>query len=255
MGERDDGPFFIGWAAPAAPLRRFLLMVIAGLVAAFAGLGWLVAATQDDPGGGSFRFDWGVQSVTGVLEATPYPLLHVIDSDRFAPGHTLLLSGQGKRGVQGRADPLDGQVVRVAGVALKRGDLDMIQLNQLDGAMSLAQGAAAARVPAPLPLGRWRITGEICDGKCYAGAMRPGTGLAHKACANLCLLGGVPPVFVATDKVAGQQFLLLANAEGGAVTDRVLDHVATLLTVEGEVERHGDLLVFRIDPATLRRAQ
>lgn len=255
MAKPDAGPFFIGWARPAAPLRRFLIGVILLLIAGFAGFAWLIAATEDDPGNGSFRFDWGGLTVTGVLEATPYPVLHVVESDRFPPGHTLLLSGQGKRGVQGRADPLDGQVVRVAGVALKRGDLDMIQLNQLDGAMSPAQGAAAARVPTPQPLGRWRITGEICDGKCYAGAMRPGTGLAHKACANLCLLGGVPPVFVATDKVEGAAFLLLADAEGCAVTDRVLDHVATLLTVEGEVERHGDLLVFRIDPATLRRAQ
>lgn len=24
---------------------------------------------------------------------------------------------------------------------------------------------------APVDLGKWRLTGEICDGKCYAGAM------------------------------------------------------------------------------------
>jgi hypothetical protein len=253
MAHRDDGPFFIGWARPAAPLRRFLVWVIAALIAGFAGFAWLIAATQADPGGGSYRFDWGEQAVTGVLEATPYPILRVLNSDRFPPEHTLLLSGQGKRGVQGRAGPLDGKVVRVTGVALKRGDLDMIQLVAGGNGISLVDGAAA--VPAPQSLGRWRITGEICDGKCYAGAMRPGTGLAHKACANLCLIGGVPPVFVATDKVAGEEFLLLANAEGGYVTGEILDYVATLVTITGEVERHGDLLVFRIDPTTIRLAQ
>jgi hypothetical protein len=255
MAHRDDGPFFIGFAPPAASLRRFLLWMIAVLIAGFAGLGWLIAATQDDPGDGAFRFDWGRQTVTGVLQATPYPILHVLESDRFPPGHTLLLSGQGKRGVQERADTLDGKVVTVSGVALKRGDLDMIQLRGGSDGISLADGAAPAEAPAPQPLGRWRITGEICDGKCYAGAMRPGTGLAHKSCANLCLIGGVPPVFVTTDTVEGEEFLLLANAEGGSVTDEILDHVAKLVTITGEVERRGDLLVFRIDAQPIRLAQ
>jgi len=254
MANRDDGPFFIGWAPPAVPLRRFLVWVAAALIAGFAGFAWLIAATQADPGGGSFRFDWGEQTVTGILEATPYPVLHVLESDRFPPGHTLLLSGEGKRGVQGRADPLDGKVVRVTGVALKRGDIDMIQMAAGGNGISLVDGAAA-QAPAPHPLGRWRITGEICDGKCYSGAMRPGTGLAHKACANLCLLGGVPPVFVTTAKVEGEEFLLLADAEGGYVTDEILDHVATLITIAGEIEQHGDLLVFRIDPKTIRLAR
>ena len=105
------------------------------------------------------------------------------------------------------------------------------------------------------PLGRWRLTGEICDGKCYAGAMRPGTGLAHKACANLCLIGGVPPVLVTTAPVEGERFLLIAGADGGPVTPALLDHVATLVQVEGDVERRGSLLVLRVAPGTLRLAR
>lgn len=97
--------------------------------------------------------------------------------------------------------------------------------------------------------------GEICDGKCYTGAMRPGEGLAHRACANVCLVGGVPPVFVSTDRIDGEEFLLMADADGGPVTDALLDHVATLVEVEGDVERRGDILVFRIDPDSIRPAQ
>ncbi|MEL6236793.1 MAG: hypothetical protein AAFR46_20540, partial [Pseudomonadota bacterium] len=102
---------------------------------------------------------------------------------------------------------------------------------------------------------RWRLVGEICDGKCYAGAMRPGTGLAHKACAILCLDGGVPPVFVATDEVEGAQFMMLAGPDGGAVPDAVLQQTAILVTADGEIERRGDLLVFRIDPDSVVPAQ
>lgn len=256
----SDGrePFFIGWAAPPKALRPFLLWVALGLAALFAATGWLLAATQDDPGDGAFRFDWGRQTVIGVIEAKPYPILHLLEaSERFPAGHTLLLSGQGKRGVQDRGVPLDGQVVQASGVALTRGEIDMLQLRGGSNGLAAAPDRPAGETavpPAPQPLGRWRITGEICDGKCYAGAMRPGQGLAHKACANLCLTGGVPPIFVATDRIDGEQFLLMADAEGGPVTEALLDHVATLVEIEGEVERRGAILVFRIDPASIRLA-
>jgi len=247
--------FFIGFLSPDRALARFLAGVGIGLVAMFAGLGWLLAATQDDPGDGAFRWDWGPQTVVGRLEARPYPILHVSQSERFPAGHTLMLSGPGKRGVQPRADALDGQIVRVMGIALTRGALDMIQVSgQPDGLLPAEAGATAPPLPERQDLGRWRVTGEICDGKCYTGAMRPGAGLAHKACANLCLLGGVPPVFVATDAIDGQSHLLLADADGGPVTAQVMELTALLVEAEGRVERRGGILVFRIDPARVGRA-
>ena len=104
-------------------------------------------------------------------------------------------------------------------------------------------------------LGRWKLTGEICDGKCLAGAMRPGTGLAHKACANLCLTGDVPPVFVASqpliDGMAGSEFLLVAGPDGGTMAPVLLDHVGAFIAIEGEVTRRQDLLIFHADPSTV----
>ena len=61
-------------------------------------------------------------------------------------------------------------------------------------------------------------------------------------------------MFVSTAAVEGEEFFLLADADGGPVTDAVLDHVAILVEVEGEVERRGNLLVFRIDPGSLQVA-
>ena len=61
-------PFFVGWATPPSGLRGFLVWVAGGLVGLFAALGYLLAATQDDPGDGAFRFDWNRQTVVGVLE-------------------------------------------------------------------------------------------------------------------------------------------------------------------------------------------
>lgn len=252
--ERDTG-FFVGWAAPPPGLRRFLAVSAAALIAAFALAGYLLAVTADDPGDGAFRFDWGQQTVVGRLDAEPYPVVHVVEAQRYAPGTPVMLSGVGKRGVQERAGPLDGRIVSVRGIALKRGDLDMIQVADADAAFALVEASDLVEPMTAEDLGRWRLTGEICDGKCYSGAMRPGDGLAHRACANLCLIGGVPPVFVSTGPVDGTEFFLMADADGHPVTEAVLAHVATLVDVEGNVERRGRLSVFRIDPSSIRPAQ
>jgi hypothetical protein len=82
--------------------------------------------------------------------------------------------------------------------------------------------------------------------------MRPGTGLAHKACANLCLAGGIPPVFVSSQAVEGSEFLLLAGPDGGPLPGWLYDRTAVLLSIEGDIERRGDLLIFRVDPASVK---
>ena len=244
--------FFIGWAAAPKRLRAFLGAAALSVVAVFGGLGWLLAAAQDDPGDGAFRWDWGRQEAVGVLTAQPYPVLHVVESDRFPAGGALLLSGVGKRGVRDRAEPLDGRLVRASGVALKRGDLDMLQLRGGSAGLAAAEGRGVA--PEAVDLGRWRVTGEICDGKCYAGAMRPGEGIAHKACANLCITGGAPPLFVATGPIDGEDILLLADAEGGPIPEALLARTAEIVEIEGRAERRGGLVVLKVDPETVRRA-
>ena len=248
-GDKREAPFFVGYLPVPIPLRGWLLAVAASLAALFAAIGWAIATSQSDPGPGAFRFDLGEQTVTGLIESRPYPLLHVtIGSDAIPAGHTLMLAGLGKTGAAGQTAPLDGRLAQISGIILKRGDLDMLQLRGGSGAVA-AEGEAPA-IPVT-QLGRWRLAGEICDGKCLAGAMRPGTGLAHKACANLCLAGGIPPVFVSSRPVEGSAFLLLAGPDGGPLPGWLYDRTAVLLSIEGDIERRGDLLIFRVDPASV----
>jgi hypothetical protein len=255
MTPPDKDAFFIGWAKPPKSLRELLLFTAVLLIAGFMGLSLVIGGTKPDPGPGAFRFDWGAQTVTGVMRSQPYPTVLVTEgNERIPTGHTLMLSGQGKRGVQDRAVPLEGQLVEVTGVLLKRGTLDMLQVGGQPEALQAAEGESTDMV-ADEALGRWRLTGEVCDGKCLAGAMRPGTGLSHKACANLCLIGGVPPVFVSAGAVEGTEFLLMANADGGPLDDRMYDLVGRLSTLEGDVVRRGDLLIFQADLATAEFVQ
>ena len=125
----------------------------------------------------------------------------------------------------------------------------MLQVRGGAEGLQVAEGEAA--LPEAVPLGRWRLAGEICDGKCLAGAMRPGRGLAHKACANLCLIGDIPPVFVSTQPVEGSEFLLVLDRNGGPMPKAAYDYIAQFVSVEGEVARHGDLLVLKMDADTL----
>lgn len=109
--------------------------------------------------------------------------------------------------------------------------------------------------PAPAgELGSWRLTGEICDGKCGAGALRPGSGLAHKACANLCISTRLPPVLVRELPAEGTRVVLLAAGDGGPMPDPPPDMTAAPLRLDGQPERRDDPMIFRIDESTVRRA-
>ena len=251
MAKIND-PFYIGWGKIPKDFKVFLISLSISIVAGFAVLSYAISSTQSDPGDGAFM---GPTTVVGVLQVDPYPVLHVISGARYQPGETILLSGNGKRGAVKRAAGFAGQVVRVAGVTLQRGDLNGLQLRGgKNGLRGDDTGADAFEVRVE-NLGRWRLTGEISDGKCLNGAMRPGRGLAHKACANLCLLGGTSPVFVSTAPVEGSEFLLLADADGKAVTEDILKFTATYVEIEGEIERRGDLLIFKISPETIVLAE
>ncbi len=252
MNDPENKPFFVGYLGIPAKLRLFLAAAAVVLIAGFAALGLSIGATQDDPGTASFQFALGPQTLTGTLEAGPYPILHVsVGTEHIPAGRTVILSGNGKRGVAPRAEPLDGQLVEVTGIALKRGDLDMLQLR--GGKKGLRKADQGVGQSQPVKnLGRWQLSGEICDGKCLAGAMRPGRGLSHKACANLCISGGLPPVFVSSAPVDGRNFFLMGTKDGKALGPELLDHVAHYVSVEGEIEQRGQLHIFKIDPASLK---
>ena len=133
---------------------------------------------------------------------------------------------------------------------IKRGSLDMLQLDG-DAARDAPRGQLHPGRPGAL--GRWRLAGEICDGKCYAGAMRPGRGLAHKACANLCLTRRCAAGVRQRGAGRGISFLLLAAPDGGPYRTMAATWWRWAIELEGQIDRLDDLLVFRADLATAGR--
>ncbi len=249
--------FFVGWQRRVAPgLRRFLFGVAVVLPVGMTALGVGLGAAAVDRAGADFALvpgavappplPIGEAALEGVVTLAPYPVLHLPAGVGAPRGRSVLLADEGKLGAM--VDPaLEGRRVAVRGYALARGEIDMVVMAEpptpLGGA---APGVALER------LGRWRISGEICDGKCAGGAMRPGTGLGHRACATLCLDGELPAVFVATAPVAGSAFLLLGAADGARMAAALRDRIGGRVTLEGTVERRGAMLVFLVDPAPVQ---
>lgn len=223
-----------------------------GLIIGFVAASLAIATTQDDPGAFGRQ---GNQELLGVIYAAPYPHLRTAPDDAHPDGRTIAIaSANGKRGVVEQAERFDGQTVIARGFIVRRGDGEMLQMSgiRVDGqrrpAIEAAPDAGPIALTAPVDLGRWRLAGEICDGQCVLGIMRPGRGLAHKACANLCIQGGVPPMFVTEAPVEGSQFMMLAAPDGGPLPEeRLYDLVGAFVSLDGRLERRGDQLFFIVD--------
>jgi hypothetical protein len=242
QAEPDRDPFFIGWLPMPRRYARFLVPVALALVAAAGVAGVILARGQRSPGPGTWADD--VTTFTGVVYAEPYAMIRV-------PGEggtplTLLLVNEGKFGAKDRVRALDGKPARVGGTLLARDGRGMLELADGDAGLQPAELAeadrAALRRPEPRQLGTVTLGGEIVDSKCYLGAMKPGGGRTHKACAVLCLRGGIPPLFAGRDGT----LRLLVDAGGGPLHPAHCDRAADPIELTGAAEEWGDLPVLRV---------
>lgn len=249
-----DEDFFIGWADTPHADRRFFLRAGLGLTAAAGGLGLGLAALQRPPGAGSWDQD-DIREWRGIVTAEPYAMLHTRDLGQGP--RTALLSCLGKCGVAARIGSLAGQSVVVTGSLIQRGRHSMIAVDEVADWIRRDPGAApdpALISTAPEPLGEVNLAGEILDSKCWFGAMRPADGKVHKACASLCIRGGIPPAFFARGQ--GRQGVLLIMTTGGhAYGPELLALVADPVRLTGRVFRQGDLFVLDAPLPGIRRVQ
>jgi hypothetical protein len=166
---------------------------------------------------------------------------------------TYIVISDEKRGAEAALAKFpDGASIKLEGYEIERAAVGMIQLAATDMSTSDAQPVAEATREIH---GRVTLNGEIVDSKCWLGVMRPGDGHIHKACASLCIRGGIPPMFV----TRGQNVppvMLLTTFDGSPVPpERILDYVADAVELSGVIEKRGDISVFKADLSTLKRAE
>jgi hypothetical protein len=238
---------YIGYRRTApSGTARFVRRLLLALGALAVGLSAGLATSQQpfDPG----SFEYGVErSFVGLLIEMPYPLLAVEDGS--SPPRLHLLVAPGKHGAAALVVGLDGRRVRLAGSLVERSGNAMIEVVPDS---IVAETAAAGPAPARHLLGRLAVRGEIVDGKCFLGVMKPGRDKPHRDCAARCLAGGVPPLLWVPGGKAGYIFLLV-DERGRALGAETGDWVGEPVAIDGRVERLGDLLVLAADPGTWRR--
>jgi hypothetical protein len=168
---------------------------------------------------------------------------------------TALLSCLGKCGVAARIGALAGQAVVVQGSLIRRGAHTMIAVDEGGDWIRRDERAvadAALAFAVPEPLAEVSLAGEILDSKCWFGAMRPADGKVHKACASLCIRGGIPPAFFARGP-GPQGALMIMTSAGRAHGRELLALVGDPVRVSGRLQRMGDLLVLDAPASALRR--
>ena len=264
MAEKPDRnrAFYVGYLPLPRAHAVFLLFAvplsIAGMIVGALGL----AKDQPAWGGGVWQTDQ-VNEWRGTLRLEPYPMLHV--AGEGGEIETYLLVEMGKFGTRDRfagAEGLDGASVKIRGRRLHRDGRKMIELDpdapedpKLGPAVSLLERPTPAVRVSMLPPGpRVTLHGEIVDSKCYLGAMKPGAGRGHKACATLCISGGIPPMLVSRDADGRPVYSLLAENTGAGLSDSDLAAIKPVIgepvVLSGRPTRIGSwrvLLVDRLD--------
>lgn len=164
---------------------------------------------------------------TGTLFAQPYPML-LADGDDPGPH---LLVGIGKFGVHDLVTPHSGTKVRITGYPLRRHGRRMIELSP-EGAIQPATGPPTSALNWAAG-GEWQGNGELVDGKCFFGAMKPGDGRAHRACALLCIRGGLPLMLAVPTPDQGHQMILVTGPEGSQIDPGLLEWVGLPVSASG----------------------
>lgn len=259
--------FFVGYM-PGMPrgIRARVLAALAGVFVAGGAIALLGAAMQRDPGRGLWAEDRS--SITGVFRALPYPHLVV---GAGAEQRSVLLFCEGKRapGAQTWCGPIpdgltapgrpigatfvpidiDGRVVTATGRVLRRLDAPPGSVTALELGSERADlrvdAAAVQPAAAASPTQRVTLEGEIVDPKCYLGAMKPGNGRVHRACAWLCIKGGIAPVLVVSSS-AGPRCIVLADSGGGAAGAQLAEFAGDRVRIEGELSTQHGLEVLRL---------
>lgn len=229
MSENLD-EFYVGYL-PMPPAHLRVVRVLVVLMAVWIlGLAVVISSFMRDPGDAvwdtSQERNW-----TGKLVLSPYPMLVPDDGSS-----THLVIEMGKRGAHDRVESFDNRRVTLRGYVLQRDGRRIIELSPdpdaVEGLPDLSEWSRGLvdQMEARPAL----LRGEIVDGKCYLGAMKPGNGLTHKACATLCIKGGLPPMFL-TQTPSGPEFRLLLVDGEVALPEHLLRFVAEPVQLDGEL--------------------
>ena len=250
---KKEDLFFIGWQpkmqkALAGKVRKYGLVIAIVMVA----LAVLMAVLQQTFGVSRYAYA-DVKTFEGILRAEPYPhiAVHLPNTNKC---EAFMIVDELKTGwTKEQVGDYDGKYVQLKAGVIYRGDVAMLEANP-SKAISLAE------MPVDFPstadtdvLGTQTLVGEIVDSKCYYGAMNPGNLKTHRACAIVCIKGGIPPVLVVRREHAAPLYFLVVGEDGQPLNKEVLPYVAEPIQVTGEVMSQCGMLMLKTSVDTFER--
>ncbi|MEI9986959.1 MAG: hypothetical protein WDN69_29635 [Aliidongia sp.] len=244
MAAKRDVPFYVGYLRLPRDLRGFLIRLVIAFLVIDIALALFIFVVQKPRASGA----WGIAGeayYSGRFSVRPYPLLRV--PAEGGGSRIVFIISEGKIGAPPGLEDFDGAQVTVGGYPLQRGDLTLLQLAEPPD----RREAAGPAPPDDAAATDRTMTGEIMDSKCWAGAMNPGEGKEHKSCAGLCMLGGLPILFVVGGPGGEQQWYLLTDKSGEPIEHPTSPFIGDQITVSGTVAVKDGLPLFEVDPATL----
>lgn len=244
---KDD--FYIGYEAlmPASLAGRIRVTAVALIVLALVVSGVLVFA-QGRFAKATFEFGQ-TRTFEGRLVEHPYPALLI--AEPTGASRVYWLVGAGKHGASDLVKGRDAQVVRVSGSLIERDQDRMIEVPS-------SRHAIVSIDTAPLPLEPMRslggvvIRGEIVDGKCHLGVMKPGEGVTHRDCAVRCLLGRVTPMFAPNRQDTRVGRVALVDRDGQPITESLETVVGRPVEIRGELLARGPLRFLATEVSAVR---
>ncbi|MEZ4775529.1 MAG: hypothetical protein R3D00_20255 [Bacteroidia bacterium] len=263
-GKSDD--FYIGYLPKMPASYRMPLLVVVVLIAIFLGGGaWIWVSSQKQFPIAKFELGKKI-TLKGIVFQSPIPAIRVVSGRDFLGNQvyqTIPLINFGKFGASGLlmeyeqkiGRPLDKGELSLEGTLIYRDGKTLFELTSrseaLKGFSDDRSGYdAKLQIFSTVDLGEAEMTGEIVDPKCYFGVMKPGEGKPHRACASLCIRGGIPPVFVTTDANGDHSYFLLLGENGEMVNEKILDYVAVPSHIKGKVFQAGDWYLLYANPET-----
>lgn len=222
-----------------ATLLTLVLAAVGGLAGLLLGTAAATALAQRDPGPAVWDTS-NATTLTGTIIADPYPMLLPADG---SPG--VLLVGVGKVGPPSSVTDLVGNATEVTGYTLDRDGLRMLEVESAVAAQSPMIDRARST-----DLGEHAIATEILDSKCYLGAMKPGSGEGHQACAILCVTGGIPPMISWVDAQGTRHHALLTAGDGSPMPEEYRGLIAEPVTVRGRLTSRDGWLWLAMTGAT-----